>query len=73
MKMEKILGNISFFGAITIVFIGILTIIVKANPSSQSAASAETMEEIMMVVLAISGMSTLAYVLISGMGKGKPD
>ncbi len=71
--MEKILGNISFFGAITIVFIGILTIIVKANPTEQSAASAHTMTEIMMIVLAISGISTLAYILKSGMGKGKPD
>ena len=56
--MEKILGNISFFGAISIVFIGVLTIIVRANPTEQSVASAKTMEEIMLVILAISGITT---------------
>lgn len=71
--MEKILGNISFFGAITIVFIGILTIVVKSNPAQAAGTSVQTMEEIMMVVLAISGSTTFAYVLKSGMGKGKPD
>lgn len=71
--MEKILGNISFFGAITIVFIGILIIVVKASPSEESGATAVMMEKIMMIILVISGLSTLIYVLKSGMGKGKPD
>jgi hypothetical protein len=71
--MEKILGNISFFGAISIVFIGVLTIVVRGNPTEQSLESAKTMEEIMLVILAISGMTTLGYILKSGAGKGTPD
>ncbi len=72
--MERVLGNISFFGAIIIVFIGILIIIVKASPSSpQSEETALMMEHIMMVILAVSGVSTLIYVIKSRLGKGEPD
>lgn len=69
--MEKILGNISFFGAILVVFIGILMIIIKANPSEENEMTALIMEKVMMIILVISGITTLIYVMKNGLGKGK--
>ena len=71
--MEKVLGNISFFGAILVVFIGVLMIIVKASPSMENEATAAIMGKVMMIILVVSGSSTFLYILRTGMGKGKQD
>ena len=67
--MQKILGSISFVGAISLMFLGVLIVIVRASPSEEGNAVIIVMEQVMKFIIIIAGLSVLIFTIKFGHGK----